>query len=328
MFSPGGRGTLHAVSRLPERIRQRLRVPLIAAPMLRVSGVDLMIEVCRAGAIGSFPTANARTPAGIAEWLTKIERAAADAPADLPFAPHCPNLIIRQPALMEHLEVLVKHRVEMVITSVGSPKPVVKPLHDAGAFILSDVATVEHAKKAIDAGVDGLVLLTAGAGGQTGWLNGFAFVRAVRKFYDGPLVMAGGISDGRALAAAMLLGCDLGYMGTGFIASNESMASPDYKDMLVTSTIDDILLTRAFTGLRTSMLMPAILKAGIDPKTLDENMTAPDAEALYGANAVGTGPKRWQDIFSAGHSVSGVEGIYPAHEIVERVRREYEEARK
>src|SRR6185312_9804392 len=145
-----------------------------------------------------------------------------------------------------------RHKPEIIITSVGSPAPVLKPLHEAGAIVLADVATIRHAERAVESGVDGLVLLTAGAGGQTGWLNPFAFVRAVRKFFSGPIVLAGGISDGHALRAAQALGCDLAYMGTRFIATRESLADERYKQMLVKSTADDILLTTAFTGLQTN----------------------------------------------------------------------------
>jgi nitronate monooxygenase len=193
--------------------------------------------------------------------------------------------------------------------------------------VLADVATLRHAHRAVEAGADGLVLLTAGAGGQTGWLNPFAFVRAVRAFFDGPLVLAGGIGDGRALLAARLLGCDLGYMGTSFIATAESMAAPDYKRMLVDSGIDDVVLTKAFTGLPTSMLAPAIRAAGLDPANLDEHVSPAEAAQLYGGGSPDLGPKRWVDVWSAGHSVSAVREIPTAAELVARTLREYDEAR-
>ncbi len=244
-------------SPLPAAIVQRLRLPLIAAPMLRVSGVDLVTAVCRSGAIGAFPTANARSVEELDTWLTQIERGLAD--LGRPAAPYCPNLIIRQPRFKDDLACLVRHKVEMVITSVGSPAAAVQPLHDVGCLVFADIASLRHAEKAIEAGADGLILLTAGAGGQTGWANPFAFVRAVRAMFDGPVVLAGGVTDGTALAAARLLGCDLAYMGTRFIAARESMASEAYRRMLVDSTLDDILLTKAFTGLDASMLRPLSL---------------------------------------------------------------------
>jgi nitronate monooxygenase len=308
--------------RLPPHLGDRLRLPVIAAPMLRVSGPDLVKAACAAGVVGAFPTANARTVAELDEWLDEIGDAATDSTA-----PHAPNLIIRQPRMPRDLEVLVRHRVEVVITSVGSPAEVVGPLHEVGTLVLADVATLRHAHRAVEAGADGLVLLTAGAGGQTGWLNPFAFVRAVRGFFDGPLVLAGGIGDGRALLAARLLGCDLGYMGTSFIATAESMAAPDYKQMLVDSGIDDVVLTKAFTGLPTSMLAPAIRAAGLDPANLDEHVSPAEAAQLYGGGSPDLGPKRWVDVWSAGHSVSAVREIPTAAELVARTLREYDEAR-
>jgi nitronate monooxygenase len=305
---------------LPERIRSRLRLPLIAAPMLRVSGVDLVTAACRAGVIGAFPAANAGSGEELDLWLSEIEAAAAA--AENP-APHCPNLIIRDPRLAEHLEVVVAHRVEMVIASVGSPAPVIGPLHEVGALVFADVATLVHAHKAVAAGVDGLILLTAGAGGQTGWMNPFAFTRVVRAFFDGPVVLAGGISDGHALRAAQALGADLAYMGTRFIASHESMAADAYKQILVDSSLDDVVLTAAFTGLPASILAPSIREAGLNPAALDESITPDDAAALYGARAAGEGPHRWSDILSAGHSVSGVDRVESVAEIVERTRAEF-----
>ena len=310
-----------AAVRLPETITARLRVPVIAAPMLGVSGPELVIAACRAGVIGAFPTLNPRSAGELDAWLTRIDAGLAD--LDGTAAPACPNLVMRSPRLREDVEVLVRHRVELVITSVGSPAPVIGPLHDAGALVLADVASLEHAHKAVEAGADGLVLLVAGAGGQTGWLNPFAFVRAVREFYAGPLVLAGGMSDGVALAAARLLGCDLGYIGTRFIATPESLADDDYRAMLVQSTMDDVLLTRAFNGLWGSFLRPSVVRAGLDPDRLDETVTPEAAAARHGSGG-SAGAKRWTGIRSAGHSVAGVRAVESVAAIVERTRREYE----
>ncbi|MFD9664055.1 NAD(P)H-dependent flavin oxidoreductase [Rhodococcus sp. NPDC059968] len=315
------------MSHLPARITSRLKVPLIVAPMLRVSGPELVSAVCAAGAIGAFPTANASSAEELGHWLDRIEEAARlhTAACRSTPAPYAANLIMRGPRTVEHLPVLVEHGVEVVITSVGSPAPVVGPLHDIGAIVLSDVATLAHARKAVAAGADGLVLLTAGAGGQTGWMNPLAFTRAVREFFDGPVVLAGGIADGHALRAAVTLGADLGYMGTRFIATPESMATPAYRDMLVTSTLDDVVLTSAFTGLPSSMLAPSIRAAGLDPQALDETVTAATAAELYGGGSDGSHPRRWTDVVSAGHSVSGVDAVRPAREIVVRTLAEYGE---
>lgn len=310
---------------LPEKLRARLRLPLIAAPMLRVSGPDLVVAACRAGVVGAFPTANARSEEELDAWLTDIT--ARSRAGGIDPAPYCPNLIIRQPRMASDLALLVKHKVELVITSVGSPAAVVGPLHDVGALVLADVATLKHAEKAVEAGADGLVLLTAGAGGQTGWMNGFAFVRAVRAFFDGPIVLAGGVFDGHGLLAAEVLGCDLSYMGTRFIAATESMAAPAYKDMLVASSMDDVHLTNAFTGLQTNMLRPSIVAAGLDPQRLDETVTAQTAKEMFGPGA-GEGQRRWTDIWSAGHSVSGVDAVKPVAELVDEIAADYAAARR
>ena len=302
------------------RFRDRLRLPLIAAPMFLISGVELVVSACRSGVIGAFPTVNCRSSEELDAWLNEIEERLRGHDA----APVCPNLVVHRTnaRLADDLEVLLRHRPEIVITSVGSPAPVLEPLHEAGALVFADVATIRHAERALEAGADGLVLLTAGAGGQTGWLNPFAFVRAVRTFFAGPIVLAGGVSDGRALRAAEVLGCDLAYMGTKFIATRESMADERHKAMLVASSADDVLLTTAFTGLQTNMLKPSIVAAGLDPDDLpargridigkDIDVAAREAQ-----------PKRWRDIWSAGHSTSGVTDVPSAAELIARTVAEY-----
>ena len=311
------------------RFRDRLSLPLIAAPMFLVSGVELVAAACRNGVIGSFPTVNCRTPDELDGWLGDIEarlQRHADA-SGKPAAPICPNLIVHRSnaRLPQDLKVLLRHKPEIVITSVGSPAPVLAALHDAGALVFADVASIRHAERAVKAGADGLVLLTAGAGGQTGWLNPFVFVRAVRAFFDGPIVLAGGIGDGHALRAAQALGCDLAYMGTKFIATNESMADAGYKQMLVASNADDILLTTAFTGLQTNMLRPSIAAAGLDPDDLPQR-GAIDIGKDIDVGARESRPKRWRDIWSAGHSTSGVTGVLPVNELVARTIAEYRAA--
>jgi nitronate monooxygenase len=312
------------------RICDRLRLPMVAAPMFLVSGTDLVVAACRNGVIGSFPTANCRTPEQLTDWLATIRRElerhqdATGAAA----APFCPNLIVHASnrRLREDLEVVLSHSPEIVITSVGSPAAVIAPLHDAGALVFADVATIRHAERAIAAGANGLVLLTAGAGGQTGWLNPFAFVRAVRRFFAGPLVLAGGISDGRALHAAIVLGCDLGYMGTRFIATHESMAPQAYKDMVVASSADDLVLTRAFTGLQTNILRPSIVAAGLDPDALPERGMIDVAKDIS-VDRRNERPQRWRDIWSAGHSASGVTEILSVEALVAKTCEEYGAAR-
>jgi nitronate monooxygenase len=322
---------------LPATLKSRLRLPLIAAPMFLVSGPALVKAACRAGIIGSFPTANCRTVEELDGWLADMSddllRAADEAGHAPP--PLCPNLIVHRsnPRVPDDLAAVLRHKAEIVITSVGSPEPVLKPLKDSGCLVLADVASVRHAEKAVTAGVDGLVLLTAGAGGQTGWVNPFAFVRAVRKFWDGIVVMAGGMADGQAVAAAQALGCDLAYMGTKFIATRESLAKESYKEMLVRSRLDDVLLTRAFTGLETNMLRPSIAAAGLDPDNLPVRGAIDIAKDINAAerdkrDAEDPAAKRWKDIWSAGHSVSGVSDVPSVAELVERTAAEYARASK
>ncbi len=308
------------------RFDNRLSLPLIAAPMFLVSGVELVTAACRNGVIGAFPTVNCREPEQLDGWLVDIEtrlRRHGDETGK-PAAPICPNLIVhRSNARLEaDLKVLLRHKPEIVITSVGSPAGVLAPLHDAGALVFADVASIRHAERAVAAGADGLVLLTAGAGGQTGWLNPFVFVRAVRAFFDGPIVLAGGIGDGQSLRAAEALGCDLAYMGTKFIATAESMADARYKTMLVASSADDILLTTAFTGLQTNMLRPSIAAAGLDPDNLPQR-GAIDIGKDIDVGAREARPARWREIWSAGHSTSGVTEVLSVDELVARTLAEY-----
>jgi nitronate monooxygenase len=309
--------------------RDRLSLPLIAAPMFLVSGVELVVAACQNGVIGSFPTVNCRSSEQLDAWLSDVEtrlQEHAERTGRAP-APVCPNLIVHRSnaRLEQDLQVLLRHKPEIVITSVGSPAPVLEPLHDAGALVLADVASIRHAERAVAVGADGLVLLTAGAGGQTGWLNPFAFVRAVRSFFDGIIVLAGGISDGCALHAAEVLGCDLAYMGTKFIATRESMADDRYKKMLVESSADDILLTTAFTGLQTSMLKPSIVAAGLDPDNLPAR-GAIDIGKDIDVAAREKEPRRWRDIWSGGHSTSGVTDVSSVDDLVARTLREYRAA--
>lgn len=308
-------------TRLP--FSNRLTLPLIAAPMLRVSGIDWVSAACAAGVIGAFPTANCNSLEEFDAWMNRLD-AEAEAAAGRT-APYCPNLIMRRdPArVMAEVELIARHRAQLVITSVGSPAAVVPRLHEAGCLVFADVASLHHAVRAVESGVDGLALLTAGAGGHTGWANPFAFVRAVRDVFDGPIVLSGGLSDGVALRAAITLGCDLGIMGTRFIATRESLASDDYRQMLVDSSIDDVLLTRGFTGLPASFLAPSARRLGIDISTLDEGISVEEARRRFGGGANAAPNQRWTDIWSAGHSVSGVDDVKTVAEVVDELRAQY-----
>lgn len=302
---------------LPEVLRSRLELPAIAAPMFLVSGPDLVIAACRAGIIGSFPTVNARTVEDLDAWLDEIESG-----LDASTAPYAANLIVHRTnqRLAADLAVVVRHRTPIVIASVGSPEPVIAPVHDYGGLVYADIASMRHAEKAIGLGVDGLILLCAGAGGQTGWANPFAFVRAVRAMYDGPIILSGGIADGTSVRAAETLGADLAYIGTSFIATRESMAKDGYRQMLVDSGLDDILLTPFFTGLPTNMLRPSIVAAGLDPDKLEAR------GVIEIGQDINPEKKRWRDIWAAGHGVGAVRAVPTVAELVAELKAGYEAA--
>lgn len=291
-----------------------LRLPMIAAPMTGVSSFALMDAVTRAGVAGSFPVHNCASPVELGEWLGSLGSRDAEG-----LGPVIPNLVVhrtnkRQP---QDLEVIAEHRVPAVITSVGSPAQVVPVLHEAGVQVWSDVASMRHVRRAIEAGVDALVLLTAGAGGQTGWANPFPFVRAVRQVWDGPVILAGGVCDGTSLLAAQVAGCDLGYVGTPFIATSESGASAEYRSAVVGADIDDIELTSSVTGLATSLIRIDSTRAARPPAPYDATVITEHSGSVGNAG-----------VFSAGHTVVSVDRIGAAAELVARFSEEYRRARE
>lgn len=298
---------------LASMLAQRTALPLIAAPMTGVSGPDLVAAACRNGVVGSFPTHNAGSAGELDAWLGSLME---QLPRVGGVAPVAPNLVVHpsNARLEDDVDLLVAHGVELVITSVGSPAPVVGRLHDAGCAVLADVASLRQAEKAIALGVDGLVLLTAGAGGQTGQANPFAFVRAVREIFDGVVVAAGGISDGRSVFAAEVLGADLAYMGTQFIATTESLASSEYREALVRSTMDDVRLTSEVSGLPASLLA----------EWLDQREAVAVSAGDFQEERLTANPDMW----SAGHSVSGVRDVPDVATLVARVRAQYAQARE
>ena len=307
---------------LPAEWNSRLRLPLVAAPMLHVSGPALVTAACRAGVIGAFPAANCRGPGELQAWIGEIRQSLSTSVT----APWAVNLILRSATLAQDLACVIAEKVELVITSVGSPVHVVGPLHDAGCLVWADVATLAHAEKALAAGVDGLILLCAGAGGQSGWVSPFAGIRSVRALFDGPLVVAGGLSDGHALWAARALGADLGYMGTRFIATPESLAPDAHRRMLVDASWDDIVSSSAFTGLPVNWLRASLIANGLDPKKLDGKGLDADTSAPYGSrNALV--PRRWTELFSGGHSVAGVHSVQPVSALVDELAGQYNAAR-
>lgn len=301
-----------------DAITSGLQLPAIAAPMFLVSGPDLVVACCRAGVIGSFPTVNARSPEILDQWLASIK---ADLHGERGAAPPAVNLVVHRsnPRVADDLAVVARHRIPLVIASVGDPRPVIDRVHDYGGLVFSDVASEKHARRAVQAGVDGLILLCAGAGGNTGWLSPFSFVPAVRRFFSGPLAVAGGIADGRAIRAAEILGADLSYLGTRFIAARESLASDEYRQMLFESGLDDIQLTNAVTGIPANFLRLSLERTGFN---LKGGQRGGDFDVIRELDAL----KAWKHIWSAGHSVFGVDKVQTAAEIVAELRAEYLQA--
>jgi nitronate monooxygenase len=293
--------------------------------MFLVSGPEIVVAACRSGIIGSFPTPNARSIDIFEEWLDRITGELAllrknqvAGATDI----WAQNLVVHSTyeRLDAELALLQKYRPPLVITALGSPGAVVEAVHDYGGLVIADVNSVEFARKAAAAGVDGLALVAAGAGGHTGHMAGFAFVPAVREFFDGVLILAGAIGDGHAVRAAEVLGAELCYIGTRFIAAEESMAFEPYKQMVVDSDFTDLVLSNSFTGGYAYYLRPSIVAAGLDP----DNLVGKGKMDLTGAQ---TKVKAWKDIWSAGQGLGTVHEVEPMAAIVDRMEREYLEAR-
>ncbi|MBA4209720.1 MAG: nitronate monooxygenase [Parvibaculum sp.] len=304
--------------RIGRQWRSRLSLPLVAAPMFLISGPELVLAACRSGVIGSFPTPNARTVADLDQWMDRITTGLTD--KDAPWAA---NVVVHRSnaRLDEDLGLVMRYKAPLVITALGSPRAIVERVHDYGGLVFADVNSVPFARKAVEAGVDGLVLVASGAGGHTGNMTGFSFVPAVREFFDGPVILGGGITDGAGIRAAEVLGADLAYMGTRFIACEESLAAPEYRDMLVNSTVEDLILTRAITGVAANWLKPSIARAGYDLDAMEKNPDVDFTDPQSGA-------KRWAHVWSAGHGVGLIDRTEPVASLVARLKAEYEEARK
>jgi len=305
-------------SELTADLRAKLSLPLVVAPMFLVSTVDMVVEAGRAGVMGSIPALNARTPAIFADWVAEIKTRLADAQA---IAPWAVNLIVHKTnvRLGDDLDICVDAKVPAIIASVGSPVNIIERVHAYGGLVISDAASVKHARRAAEAGVDGLILLTAGAGGNTGWLNPFAFVSEVRKFFDGPIILAGGISNGRSLAAARVLGADMVAAGTSFIAATESAAPDAYREILIESGGDDIVLTSEVTGIPSNMLRLSLDRSGF--------VGGGDHQKFDLARELDT-IKAWKDVWAGGHGVDDVTESAPLAELVRKFAAEYEAAQK
>jgi nitronate monooxygenase len=305
-------------------LRAQLSLPLICAPMFLVSGPDLVLAACRNGVIGSFPAPNARPLEVLDAWMARVARELDDARRADPaarIAPWSVNLVVHSSydRLPAELELVQRHRPPVVITALGSPARVVDAIHDYGGLVFADVGSVAMARKAMQAGVDGLVLVSSGAGGHTGSVSPFVFVEAVRQFFDGIVVLAGGLCTGAAIRAAEVAGADLADIGTLFIAARESLAADDYRQMVVEAGVDDLVLTRAFTGADAYYLRRSIERAGLDPDNLSGKSSMDWSKS-------DTQLKAWKDIWSAGQSVAAVHRVEGAGEIIRRLRAEYLQA--
>jgi nitronate monooxygenase len=309
---------------LPAILARSLRVPVIGAPMFLVSFPPLVLALCKAGVLGSFPHVNARPSSQLDDWLTMIRRelaAFAEQNPDSVVAPFAVNLVVHRTntRFETDLEIVVRHKVPVVLTSLGSPAPVVRAVHPYGGIVLCDVVNATHARKAIESGVDGLICVGGGAGGHASSQNSFSLVREIREFWDGCLVLGSSINDGYQVRAAEVLGADLAYIGTRFLASGESNAGSDYKQMILDASAGDIVYTDRLSGVPGNFLLPSLRRAGIDVATLPPK--DPDMGSLLRDDTV-----LWRDVWTAGHGVATIHDIPAVADIVDRIVRAYAQA--
>jgi nitronate monooxygenase len=313
---------------IPELLRDRLRLPVIGAPMFIVSTPHLVLAQCKAGIVGAFPALNARPASQLDEWLAQItEELAAfqQANPQAKVAPFAVNQIVHSSnnRLEEDVALCVKYRVPIIITSLRPPAEVVSAVHSYGGIVFHDVINLRHAEKAAAQGVDGIIAVCAGAGGHAGLLSPFALVKQIREVYSGTIILAGAMSSGADVLAARALGADLAYLGTRFIATDEGNAPGAYKQMLVDSGAEDIIYTSLFSGVNGNYLRGSVSQAGLDPDHLPE---ADKAKMNFGTGG-NSAAKAWRDIWSAGQSVSGIHDIEAVDALVARMEREYAAAR-
>ena len=310
-------------------LKDKTRIPVIGAPLFTVSYPELVLAQCKAGIVGSFPALNARPEEKLGEWITMMKKELNEYtnknPEEL-VAPFAVNQICHHSNnRLEHdMEICVEHEVPIIITSLRAPKFVVDSVHRYGGAVIHDVINIRHAKKAIDEGADGLILVCAGAGGHAGTLSPFALVREVREFFDGPIVLSGSISHGASVLSAQAMGADLAYIGTRFIATQEANASKGYKEMIVESNANDIMYSATFTGVHGNYLKPSIVNAGLDP----ENLPYADKHDMNFSSGPGDNQKKaWKDIWGAGQGIGNLYKIPTVKEAVDVLVEEYEEAK-
>ena len=302
---------------------QKLRLPVIGAPMFIAGNPRLVIEQCRAGIVGSFPALNARPKEALDAWLTEIEAALAGRPDAAPYAVN--QIVHKSNDRLEHdLEVCIRHKVPITITSLRAPNDVIPKIHAYGGIVLHDVISVRHAEKALEAGVDGLILVCAGAGGHAGTLSPFALIGEVRRFFDGPIVLSGAIASGDAILAAQAAGADLAYIGTRFLATPEASVPERYKEEIVRAAAADIVYTDLFSGVQGNYLRHSVVSAGFDPLNLPKS----DPGKMNFGTGGGAEKKVWRDIWSAGQGVGQIDAVIPAASVIERLSAEYDAARR
>ena len=305
---------------IPASLNQNLALPVICAPMFIISNPDLVIAQCKGGVIGSFPALNARPKDLLDEWLTRIKAELAADPNAAPFAVN--QIIHPSNERLEHdMALCVKHEVPLIITSLSAPTQIVPHVHAYGGKVFHDVISVRHDEKALEAGVDGLILVCAGAGGHAGTLSPFALVGEIRKFYDGPIALSGSITNGQAILAAQAMGADFAYIGTRFIATQEANAVEAYKQAIVDSAAKDVVYTPYFTGVHGNYLTRSIVAAGLDPA----NLPVKDKTAMSFGGA--RDAKAWKDIWGAGQGVGTIDDVLPAGELIARLQQEYRSAK-
>jgi nitronate monooxygenase len=320
------------MSHIP-KILQGLRLPIISAPMFTVSYPELVLAQCKAGIVGSFPALNARPQEMLDDWLSQIQSELSDFQGKNPNAkvgPLAVNQIVHasNARLEQDMHSCVKHRIPIYITSLRAPvKEIIDAVHSYGGIVLHDVINIRHAEKALEAGVDGLILVAAGAGGHAGSLSPFALVGEVRKLFKGPLVLSGSISTGDAVLASQAMGADFAYMGTRFIASQEAHASEQYKQAIVNAQAVDIVYTDHFTGIHGNYIKQSIVNAGLDPANLPEG--DPQAFAkLSQAGKDSSSAKAWKDIWGAGQGVGLIDSVPTVAQIIDQLEQEYQAAKK
>jgi nitronate monooxygenase len=312
---------------LPAILKDNLRLPVVGSPLFIISNPNLVIEQCKAGIVGSFPALNARPAPVLEEWLQKITTTLADykqANPNKKVAPFAVNQIVHSSndRLAHDVEMCAKYKVPIQITSLRAPDEVVASAHAYGGLVFHDVTNIKHAKRALQAGVDGLILVCAGAGGHAGALSPFALVSEVREFYDGPILLSGAIANGASILAAQAMGADLAYMGTRFIATKEANAGDDYKQAIVESASEGIVYTNLFTGVHGNYLRSSIEKAGLDP----DNLPVADKSKMNFGSGGNTKVKAWRDIWGAGQSCGPIHDVPTTAELVDRLECEYNAA--